>query len=357
MLTMSDNGSASRIQQSLITGLLGLVISSVSLWLVVRRLDWPVVGRVFVTIEPIYLLFAVIILVIGIAIRVARWLLLAQVSVAHFGSFFRGLAIGYMANMLLPARAGELIRCYLVSHYAVVPFVLVLTTVVIERVLDGFFLVCWLALALLLRQATQGIMPVVLGASLVFVVGLAIILVLGYLGQPITAIATRLVEGLPVAIALRARSIRLLTQLVEGAAVVRQPHQFMLVLFMTLLVWSGDFTFNLSVMRALGWQLPLVASILVSACVGLGSAIPSSPGYVGIYQASVALALSSFPVSPEAAFGFSVIMQAVNLLVCIGLGSLALLSIGLRLTDLFSLGRWARGTVPCDVAGGEEKSL
>src|SRR5881628_3030083 len=84
-------------------------------------------------------------------LRAVRWrLILRDVGGARFplGPLWHATAIGFMANNLLPARAGEFARAYAAKQALPVRFTTALASVGVERVFDGLMLVGLLAVAL-----------------------------------------------------------------------------------------------------------------------------------------------------------------------------------------------------------------
>ncbi len=75
-----------------------------------------------------------------------RWsLLLHPVEPVTFRQAVRAIYVGLFANEVLPFRAGEVLRCYLLSRWTQLPFSVSLTSALIERIFDGI----WLCLCLL----------------------------------------------------------------------------------------------------------------------------------------------------------------------------------------------------------------
>ena len=71
-----------------------------------------------------------------------RWNVLMQpVSQLPFWKSVQAIYIGLFANEVLPLRSGELIRCYLVAVWDGVRFPLVLSSALIERLIDGVWLI------------------------------------------------------------------------------------------------------------------------------------------------------------------------------------------------------------------------
>ena len=99
---------------------------------------------------------------------------------------------------------------------------------------------------------------------------------------------------------------------------------------LALAVWTA--------LRAAHLDLPLAASWAVLAFMGLGVSMPSSPGYVGVFQAATVLALALFSVPRTEALSFSLIFHAAQYF------PVTLFGLVLLLVEHVSLAEAARGT-------------
>lgn len=78
-----------------------------------------------------------------------RWsLLLHPIEPVGFWQAVRAIYVGLFANEVLPFRAGEVVRCYLLSRWSALPFSVSLSSALIERIFDGWWLCACLFLAL-----------------------------------------------------------------------------------------------------------------------------------------------------------------------------------------------------------------
>jgi glycosyltransferase 2 family protein len=86
--------------------------------------------------------------------------------------------------------------------------------------------------------------------------------------------------------------------------------------FLTFVAWGFDSIFAIQIASALHLSLSFFQALILLAALGLSSAIPSTPGYIGIYQF---VAVSLFPL-----FGFT---QSQSLAYIIILQAIAYLSV------------------------------
>ena len=217
--------------------------------------------------------------------------------------------IGYMANNILPLRAGEVVRVYVVARRWGHGFWTTLATLVVERVLDSFAIVLILAL-LIPFIAVPGIFQwAAAGLLAVDLVGIAVLVALAVAPAACGRAAERLTRPWP---RLEARALGILSTFVRGLDGIRTPGHILPLLVWTVVVWTIPALAGWTALKALGLHLPFLAGWTVLAFVGLGVSIPSAPGYVGVFHAAAALAVGIFGVSQPAAVGFALLFHAAQ---------------------------------------------
>lgn len=238
--------------------------------------------------------------------------------------------IGYMANNVLPLRAGEFVRVYVVARRWRTPdpggrahgFWTTLATLVVERTLDGVVVVLILALLILAIPV-----PAYLGTAAL------VLLVLDLLGVAVLlgfVLAPRLCERLIARLTgrwptLERRLHRAFETFVTGLDGVRTPGHVLPLVLWSVIVWVMPALSMWAMLVAMNLHLPWVAGWTVLAFVGLGVSIPSAPGYVGVYHAAAALAVGLFGVPRAAAVGYALVLHASQIVPITLIGWLYLL--------------------------------
>lgn len=221
-------------------------------------------------------------------------------------------AVGFMANNLLPARAGELARAYVAQRRAPVRFTTALASVGVERVLDGVMLVTLLMVAL-----ARGTLPAgtqVAGVPLSRVAGAAAA-VFGTLLVAAVAVAWGPVRWreatsrgaqriLPRGLAARLGTIG--TDVLAGVAVLKDPSRLVVVLAWSAAVWCVNAASFAACFHAFGLPLPASSALVLQALVAFGVAIPSSPGFFGPFEALTRVTLGMYGVSADRAITYAV---------------------------------------------------
>lgn len=144
--------SRGRLQGLVRTGL-GVLVSLVCLFLVVRGVDLGRTWDVLREAHPAWVGLAVVALAGDVVLRGVRWQrLIAPIHRVAFPRLLAYMLVGYLANNVLPARLGELVRSHYLGDREGISRTTTLGTVVVERVVDIAVLVAIAALAIFVRQ-------------------------------------------------------------------------------------------------------------------------------------------------------------------------------------------------------------
>jgi uncharacterized protein (TIRG00374 family) len=301
---------------------LGLACSVIFLFLVFRNIQWMELAAVLGTVNWTILFLAGTLYALSLAVRSLCWqTLLAPLGPVTAGEAFVYANIGYMANNLLPLRAGELIRAAFLAEKRCISKSAVLATIVLERLLD-LLLLGALTLILMLTMPIPGtVKRSILVTGIIGCLGIVGVWVAA--GRSWTNLSEeRLPHWLPRRAVLVAVSLG--RSFGKGLSAVRSVKQAGLAGVYSLLAWMLVCGSIYLMMLASQLRLPWHAALLVMVVVNLGSAIPSSPGSIGVVHFLAVMALSPWMVNREVAVGFSIVLHAVSVLVTVVLGGACL---------------------------------
>lgn len=273
---------------------------------------------------------------IGLWVRARRWSYLFPPASEPPG-LLAGIMVGYLANNVLPLRAGELVRVYVVARRWGHGFWLVLATLVVERVLDSLAIVLILGVLLFFIPVPPLLEWAALVVLAIDVVGIAVLVTLAVAPAACLRLIERLTRRWPP---LRDRLTGIFEVFVSGLAGIRTPAHALPLLGWTVLVWLVPAAMAWSFLEAARLHLPFLAGWTVLAFVGLGVSVPSAPGYVGVFHWAAVLAVGLFGVSREPAVGYAILFHTVNYLAVTLVGWLFLLK------EQLNLGEAARGPAP-----------
>jgi glycosyltransferase 2 family protein len=262
-------------------------------------------------------------------IRALRWriLLTAEKQIPLSNVFWANMA-GYLGNNILPARAGEFIRAAYLSKRNDISISFVFATGLVERLVDVIALIILGSVSLSLTNLLFGPMQTALKAmSTVSIFGLLAIILLPYFGTRISKLITAL-SWLDAP--TKSKLTGFLDQFLRGLEALHQFQRIIGFIVLTALIWTMDGLGTVFLSRILHLSISLDQAFVLLAGLGLSSAIPSTPGYVGVYQFVAVVILEPFGISRADALAYILFIQIINLLALLAWGIVALLKNPLR---------------------------
>lgn len=307
-----------------------LILAVVLLVLAFRDVNWSAMLGRLSRGNFVVLALAALMVTTSYSIRAFRWriLLTAEHPVSPITTFW-ATNVGYLGNDFLPARAGELLRSAFLARKTGISTSYVLATALVERVLDLVAVVLISAIAV----AALGTVPswLVAATRLMFVlavVGLLLFFVLPRLNTPLHRLLNRVVQ----ARTLRTRLADLLDQALLGMRAIQNIRRACTFSLLTAAIWLMDSLVLVVVASAFDLRLALPQAILLAAALGLSSAAPSTPGYVGIYQFVAVTVLSPFGFAKDEALALILAAQATMYIVVLLWGIIGLWRLSLTST-------------------------
>ncbi len=303
---------------------LGAIVGAALLVLTIARVDLGSVARVIGGASLPGLASAVGVVLVDLGIRGLRWrTLVAGLGLGHrarLGLAIAYLTIGYLANLLLPARLGDLARAYLAGTAFRLPRLATLGTILVERVADGGTMLGLAVLSSLMVAGIAAVRTLAIYALVLAVAGVAAVGLGWWLvartslgrtspGLLVRDLAARLSAGMAAARTVSgAASIVLTTLAAAGTAI--------------LVAWL--------VSGSVGIALSLVEATLFMSALALSLAIPAAPGSLGTYEFVGVVVLTALGHSAERAFATIVLMRAVSTFPPIALGIISTWALHLR---------------------------
>ena len=284
------------------------------------------------------MLAAVALGVSGIYARAFRWRWLFPPGPPPAG-IVPATMIGYMANNVLPLRAGEFVRIYAAarrvreaeSMSAPQAFWLVAATVVIERVLDSLALVLILTALVLLMPVPAAVQWAAGVLFAVDVVGVAVLVTVARAPTLARRVVLRLTRRWP---RLERLTLATFDTGLRGLAGIRTPAHALRIAAWTPVVWLLPAAAAWAMLRAVHLDLPFIAGWVVLAFVGIGISVPSAPGYLGVFHFAAKLALETFGVASSTALAYALLYHASAVVPITLLGWLYLLREHVSLGDV-----------------------
>jgi hypothetical protein len=313
---------------------LGLIVSLLLLAYVFYQADLGKILNSLRQAQYIYLIPGLALYFSGVGVRAARWhLLLRAIKPIPSRALFPTVVIGYMANDLLPARMGELVRAYILGAQENVSKAATLVTIVVERIFDGLTMLTFIVVAsFLLSLADETLAARLPLVGSVFVAAILALALLAGMPHRAERIADFFVRRLPAP--LRERASRLTRSLLDGLGVLRSPLDSCAVFALSLVAWLFEAGMYAVIAVGFGIALPFPVFLLTCALANLVTIAPSTPGYVGVFDAPVVYTLTLFGVEQNLATSYTLVLHAALILPVTVWGFYYLWRAGLSLTQM-----------------------
>lgn len=285
---------------SILKIVLTLAISGGCLYFAARNLELNAIRTELAGMQVLPAMIAAGVAVVALSLRAWRWhQVIRREHDFAFSNTYWANAIGYLANNILPARAGEVIRSVVLALSANIRKTLVLATALTERMLDAAVLLllawCMLFFTVELPPAFRTIWTIVLPVVLLLVV-------VAFIAPKMQSFWVRLIHLMPLGVAFKMRLEAFLNGLLDGIRVFHNPFFLMQFLGYTVVIWFIDALMFKSLAAAFGGELTVAQSVIFVAIIGFASSVPSTPGYVGVYQAIAVALLPVFGMKESQAF-------------------------------------------------------
>lgn len=323
-------------------GIAGFVISGALLLWVLRDVSPGAVIGELRRSNPWLFLGATVLSTIIFPIRALRWkVILKPVAPGiPFGPLWRSTAIGMMINNVLPARAGEIARAYaLTREVPAIPFSTSLASLVVDRLFDALVLILLGMVAIMdpafpadARIAGQPLSDWAMGGIVLTGGMLAAVYLLVFFPR----VLIRLFEMLARRISPRIeeRGTLALQRFSDGLSVMRSPGRFSLVLTWTVLHWLvGALGIWLGFL-AVGIHLPFSAALFVQTVIAFGVALPSAPGFFGVFEAIAVLTLAVYSVPAALATSWAIGFHILTFIPITVIGAVYFVRLGMHFRDL-----------------------
>ncbi|OGQ48946.1 MAG: hypothetical protein A3I09_03295 [Deltaproteobacteria bacterium RIFCSPLOWO2_02_FULL_47_10] len=255
--------------------LLGIVIGVVALYLSVKNMDKVALASAWASANLVWFIPVILCNFIVLAIKAVRWRVMTPPA-KDIGSFafFRALVIGYMANNVLPARIGEVVRIHMLGKDALISRVTTTASVISDRIIEGVGL---LVLAMCLSSFST--VPVWMERGLI--------------------ITLMVVFGLLIAALIYSKKglkNEWLIKFQDGLKGIANLNTSARGFFLSIVSWLVQCLMIYMTQIAFGVHLPLVSVLLVIVAVNIAIAVPSAPANLGTFELACILAYSSLGV-------------------------------------------------------------
>ena len=304
--------------------IVSLVVPLILLVLLARTLpgfDLASLPGIIGKANPLLIVAAFAVYYAGFPLRGWRWVLLLRGT----GYAIRPrdateiIFISWLVNCLVPAKLGDIYRAYLLKINSPVSLSKTFGTVFIERILD-LFAIAVLGLGAGYVSFRTGLPPIV---QALFALGIGVVVVLAAALLTMRNFGRRIIQRLP----LPHRIVELYDRFEEGVFGAVALRQMPILIVLTGLIWSTEAIRLFLVVEALGIpgvHLGISGSFFVALCGSLLTAVPLTPGGLGVVETGVVGILTAvYGLGASTAVAITLVDRTISVLSIIVLGSVA----------------------------------
>ncbi|MEO6444834.1 MAG: lysylphosphatidylglycerol synthase transmembrane domain-containing protein [Gemmatimonadaceae bacterium] len=323
-------------------GALGFVLS-------VAFLVWTLSGVSFTDVWHVlrgsslslFLLSAAVATII-FPLRALRWrVILEPVAMdISFGALWRSTAIGMMVNNVVPARAGELARAYAITKEdSRVNFAAAFASLAVDRIFDAVVVVFLLVIAMLASNfpagTTIGGQPInraALLAGVVAVGALTALITMAWSPKLVLSIWHAIVGRIAPRFEEKGRA--LLESFMSGLGALRSPGRFARVFAWGVVMWLCNALAFWIGFLAVGIDAPFTAGVVLMGIIAVGVALPSSPGFFGVFEFFAVEGLSLYGIPRDLAVSWAIGFHLLSFLPITLIGLYYFGKLGMKFREL-----------------------
>jgi len=339
----------------------GILISIICSWLFVRKIEWSSLSAAFRDAKYIYILPTIILLFISFYIRTIRWsVLISPIKKVSVLNLFSVTMIGFMANNVLPARLGEVIRPVMIARKEKIKVSASIATVVMERIFDvlGIIVISSLLFYFLPTEPSQNrhvgaanyieastvdsitmehgwqtkahshsinqkketdsqsvIHQLKKWSVIMACFGICAIMLLFLLSlypKKAGAFLERLLFLFPHNI--REKLVNLLHSFISGLQVFDHKTKLLWIGMLSLIIWLLNAASVYVLCYSFDISLSFAGSCFVTVCLALAVALPQAPGFIGVFHIATQKSLDVFGVGLSSAQSFAILLWAISII-------------------------------------------
>ncbi len=296
----------------------GLLVSGFFLWYTFRGISLAQISSIRL-VKPVWIVGVLGFTALSYTLRCVRWTQMMRPTGARFAVCSRVLLTSLAANNILPLRIGDIMRVFTYANDLGTSPSVILSTVILEKLLDIFVLVLMFVLFMgrnvsphsralaefMLALSSAGLLTLLLGARL------------------LQAPVRRLCKRLPPRPLLQKIEHWLMLALdcIRDIGVTGS----VLLLLQSAVIWMAEGMIFVSGVRLVGLAVDAVGPWQAVSVANLSYLIPSSPGAIGTFEWAVKTALVNHGAAEGLSAVFALALHAWLLISVTGVGGLIFL--------------------------------
>ncbi len=319
--------------------ILGILLSLTMLAVLFYQIEWDEFFIQLKKINYFYIPLLVILFILSFVFRAIRWrYLLPSTSEFSIIKLFSASILGMLASCILPLRAGEFVRPWVLSRNSNISFSLAFSTVVTERVFDVLAMLTLLVITLSRIEHPPALIVVGAKSLAILAILILVIMILSYFkARSVINFAERFFSYIfkDKNSFVANKLLNILKEFILGLKCISSFKELLIIIIWSYLMWFLFTIFYYLVLKAFGVESTLMIGNTVNVFVALAIAAPSAPGFLGTFQIGCVAALSTiYGFEKEFALAYSVLAHSLQFMMSIILGLIMLNYEGLKFKQL-----------------------
>lgn len=321
---------------------LGFALSAVLLWWTLREVSPAAVWEVLRHSSVPMFALAVLVNVSIFPLRARRWRTILEPVAGRipFGPLWRSTAIGMMMNNVFPFRAGEFARAFALTRE--VPRVAITTSfgsLAVDRIFDAIAIFGLMFVAMLDPSFPPGI--IIAGRTVPQLAAGGLVAVLGVLAVSFAVVMQHervmaIVGAVAGKVVPKHRDtvVRIAEHGLGGLAVLKDARRFLAVLWWAVLHWGVQALSVYLGFRAVGINVPFSAALFLQGIQAISVAVPSSPGFFGVFEAAALVGLGVYGVPKGLAISWALGFHILTFIPITVIGAVYFARLGLSVGSI-----------------------
>jgi uncharacterized protein (TIRG00374 family) len=316
--------------------LVGICVSIVLIWLTLRQIDIKQSFELIAGVKYFILIPGILVYAFTYILRSVRYYyILLPLKKTKVLDNLPYTIIGFFANNIIPLRLGELIRAKITGERLRVSRSSVLATIVIERLFDVITFVLFFFLIVTVISFPEFIKKSFYILTLVFsIFSLILYIMLTHKNKVL-----KVLSKMPIPSVVESLITVFFNRFTCGLAVLKKPFILIKSFIFSGVLWITEALFVVIVAYACGIHISILGGIFTVIIIGVGSIIPTVPGYFGTFEFIGVLALSALSVNKDLSFICIAICHLLQFVIIFILGCVCVLKTKITFSDLFKFSK------------------
>ncbi len=312
--------------------IIGILFSIAALWIFFTQAPPDQMLAAFAHMKAWYLIPVIAIYLFNYAIRAYRWkYLIKPVGDIPFKPLFSAVMLGYLANNILPAHLGEIVRAVVIGRSEKISISASMATIVMERVYDGLTILLMLLIVVFFMDVPDWLR---LGgwAGLAFFGGVLVVLqAFRWQKERSLKVLALLLRPLPHK---WSKKILNTTEAFAQGLAISSAKDLLMVGVLSIALWANLTVWAWLLMPAFSIHLGLINAIFIEVVLALALVIPAAPGFVGTFHLGAQMCLVGFGISDSVAGSYAMMLWLTHFVPTTIVGLYYLRQTGMSISSL-----------------------